>query len=894
MEYLKKRGISDEAIETFKIGFADRTLGLRLPKQNRKEGEEVRKKLKKLGILRTETGHEHFNGCAVFPIINEKGSVGEVYGRRVGPQKSKIYHLYLPGPHVGIFNPACLKNRSIILTESIIDALTFWSNGFKNVTSIYGTSGFTDELFEALIASKTEKVHFAYDNDAAGNRAAERDTSRLQSVGIECFRIKFPHGMDANEYALKVTPASKSLQILINGAAWVGGKTSKTEVASNNSTLNSTLNNLAANVSCSKAEHDEVKLPELTNGGEATNTEELQRRHLNERSENNNNNELFFDKEDNNGIKLPQLAAKQNNNYPLSKAGEDYLLNLGDRNYRIRGLQKNNSSAILKINLRLWHNDLYYLDELNLYNAKNREQFINRSASECRLEPELIKRDIGKLLLQLETLQESRLNELLEPKKPEVVLSDLQRKAAMELLESKNLLERIGNDLALTIVGESRNNLINYLGAVSRKLDKPLGIIIQSSSAAGKTSLMEATLSLMPEEERIKYSAMTGQSLYYLGEKDLKHKILAIVEEEGAEKASYALKLLQSEGELTIASTGKDPETGRMKTEEYHVEGPVMIFLTTTAIEIDEELENRCIMLTVDESREQTAAIHRMQREEETFEGLKRKKKLKEIMEVHQNAQRLLKPVPILNPYAPRLTFLDDRTRTRRDHKKYLTLIRTIALLHQYQRPLKKRDDDQFIEVTLDDIEVANKIAHDILGRSLDELSPQTRRLLSLIKKMIEQKEPSRENTPFTRREVRLFTGWSQTQLKVHLDRLEELEYIIALRGGHRGMLYEYELLFDGDIDSPKLHLCGLIDVEKLRKRAQSDNYDAKLTGVKEEFAGVNGKLTPPKRPQNGGLSGGYPGAQNAPESSGSAAFELKIDPDGAKTHKGAKKRKAS
>ena len=88
---------------------------------------------------------------------------------------------------------------------------------------------------------------------------------------------------------------------------------------------------------------------------------------------------------------------------------------------------------------------------------------------------------------------------------------------------------------------------------------------------------MESILAFIPEEARIKYSAMTGQSLYYLGE--TKHKILAIVEEEGAEKASYALKLLQSEGELTIASTGKD-EQGRMKTEEYHVEGPVMIFLT--------------------------------------------------------------------------------------------------------------------------------------------------------------------------------------------------------------------------------------------------------------------------------------------------------------------------
>ena len=103
--------------------------------------------------------------------------------------------------------------------------------------------------------------------------------------------------------------------------------------------------------------------------------------------------------------------------------------------------------------------------------------------------------------------------------------------------------------------------------AWGRKLDKPLAIIIQSTSAAGKSSLMEAVLAFVPEEERIKYSAMTGQSLYYLGDSDLKHKVLAIVEEEGAERASYALKLLQSEGELTIASTGNDPQTGRMVTQ---------------------------------------------------------------------------------------------------------------------------------------------------------------------------------------------------------------------------------------------------------------------------------------------------------------------------------------
>ena len=115
---------------------------------------------------------------------------------------------------------------------------------------------------------------------------------------------------------------------------------------------------------------------------------------------------------------------------------------------------------------------------------------------------------------------------------------------------------------------------------------------------------------------------MTGQSLFYMGETNLKNKILAIAEEEGVSSASYALKLLQSEGEVTIASTGKNAVTGNMETQTYHVEGPVMLFLTTTAIDVDEELKNRCIVLAVDEDREQTAAIHEQQRFDETLEGL--------------------------------------------------------------------------------------------------------------------------------------------------------------------------------------------------------------------------------------------------------------------------------
>lgn len=401
--------------------------------------------------------------------------------------------------------------------------------------------------------------------------------------------------------------------------------------------------------------------------------------------------------------------------------------------------------------------------------------------------------------------------------------------AALALLKAPDLTRRLVLDMERCgVVGEATNLLAGYLAAVSRKLDAPLAVLIQSSSAAGKSSLMDAVLNLVPAEERIQYSAMTGQSLFYLGETDLQHKILAIAEEEGVRQAAYALKLLQSDGELTIASTGKDDTTGNLVTKQYRVKGPVMLMLTTTAIDVDEELMNRCLVLTVNESREQTQAIHARQRAKQTLAGLMMDRDRQSIMALHQNAQRLLKAVHVVNPYADRQTFLNDKTRMRRDHMKYLTLIRAIALLHQYQRPVHSilhRDVRlEYIEVTKDDIALANRIAHEVLGRTLDELPPQPRRLLTMLRAWVLERGAALDMQPaafrFTRKQVREVTRWGDTQLKLYFARLVELEYLVAHFNGRRQST-DYELLYDGQGDGNP-HLMGLIDSATLDKEHDS------------------------------------------------------------------------
>jgi DNA primase len=209
----------------------------------------------------------------------------------------------------------------------------------------------------------------------------------------------------------------------------------------------------------------------------------------------------------------------------------------------------------------------------------------------------------------------------------------------------------------------------------------------------------------------------------------------------------------------------------------------------------------------------------------------------------------------VLNPHAPELTFPTGRTRNRRDHEKYLTLIDAIALLHQYQREAKVLAHGQpntpdgarrYIEVTLEDIALANRLAPEVLGRTLDELPPQTRRLLDQIRELMQSKRAdSKKVGPgfawFSRKELREACGWSLTQVRAHLERLVELE-CVAIRHGRLGSQFVYELLLDPAVPEAVAHV-GLIDVECLRTATQTHADNRKVAGLARGVAEPNGHL---------------------------------------------------
>jgi len=324
-------------------------------------------------------------------------------------------------------------------------------------------------------------------------------------------------------------------------------------------------------------------------------------------------------------------------------------------------------------------------------------------------------------------------------------------------------------------------------------------------------------LRFIPEEEKLSFSAMTSRSLYYLADGQLAHKVLSIAEEEGVSDASYALKILQSEGKLTIASTAKESKTGRLSTQSYEVTGPVALILTTTAIDVDEELMNRCIVLAVDEGREQTQAIHAVQRRRKTLEGLLQAAGHDALVAVHHNVQRLLRPLHVVIPQADELTYTNHALRTRRDHQKYLGLIQAVTLLMQHQRDVKEADlagvKVRYIEATDGDVKVATTLAHAILGRSLDDMAPGTRRLLGVlhehVTELAEKQGLDLGDVRFTRRDLREHLSFGDTQLKIHIRRLVDMEFLVVHRGGE-GRRLAYELAYQGEGKDGEKFLAGL------------------------------------------------------------------------------------
>ncbi len=720
-QYLAQRSINDAAtFKRFHAGYCDGSLHDVLPFD-----EQVSAGLTALGLVK-ENGKELFRECLTVPLWSLGGTCVGMYGRRLFD--SEVRHLYLPGARHGLVNlQGVCAASDIILTESIIDAMSLYAAGVKNVLACYGTGGFTSDHWEALAKYKPKKVAVCFDGDESGERAARELADELvrELRGTIIETIALPKDQDPNG---------------ILASAGVSG-------------LRRALAARTAHpFSAASAPVPAAEEP------------------------------------------APLADAPKRE---VASTPQGLTLHCGNRIYEVKASVRQGTQlrATLKAS-KASEGERFELATIDLYSHRSRDWFAGLCAELFAIEPREATADLNQVLAQLERAADAPVS---APTRVE--LTDTERDEALALLRRPTLVDDVLE--AFEHVGyadEVTNKQLGYLVATSRKLERPLSLLIESRSSAGKSALQDAVLAFVPEEECLKYSRITDQALFYTGENALEQKLLVLEEAVGMGGSAYSIRALQSGEALKVAATGKDPTTGKMRTEEYTVKARTAVMMTTTDPNFDEETRSRFIRATVNESPELTRRILEVQRHAETIEGIALKRRAERVKTMHRNAQRLLKNVTIANPFAPQLTFPATSIQARRDHKKYLGLIQTVALLHQAQRPTKTKsiygEKIDYIEVELKDIAIANRIARDVLVHGHGGVTPQARQLFARIREMVTRgtDTKTKDNAPaFTRRRLREFTGWSDWQVRTHLTELTELEYL-TVRQGAFGKEYVYVL----------------------------------------------------------------------------------------------------
>ena len=443
----------------------------------------------------------------------------------------------------------------------------------------------------------------------------------------------------------------------------------------------------------------------------------------------------------------------------------------------------------MRVTLKVQSDHLAIRHNLDLYNDTQVEKLIRKIAERLEVGTSVA----GAALLDLtEELEQYRLEEIEKKAQEQVeqrkMLTPEEIKAAKLYLSSPNLMERTREDIGKAgVIGEEDNRLLMYLIFTSRKRDNPLHLISLGNSGIGKTHLQEKVSSLIPDEDKLEITTLSGNAFYYFGQQELRNKLILIEDLDGAEDVLYPLREIKSKKQVTKTVVIKNTK-GETRTVTLKVEGPVCVAGCTTKESLYEDNANRSFLIYIDESEAQDEQIMTYQRKLSAGKiDLAEEHKLQEQF---KDMQRVLRPVQIRNPYAEMLRIPKEVFKPRRTNAHYLAFIEAVTFYHQYQRE-KYHDTEtgeEYISTTLEDIEEANRLMKAILLRKADELSGACRNYFEKLKTWL--KEESK--TAFTNKQARQALREKPSNQKKFMVQLQAYGHIKRGKGDQKkGYYYE-------------------------------------------------------------------------------------------------------
>ncbi len=511
---------------------------------------------------------------------------------------------------------------------------------------------------------------------------------------------------------------------------------------------------------------------------------------------------------------LTLLNGSKETNKSLSSGNYNYFnveLMLGevtftrdDRVYKIRGFNRENFEKKVQITFEL--DDKVFPDRIDVSRSLSRNKFAKAISNEFEISIELIQTDLANIYTILDNIQNDQYKEKCGYREKNIhttSTSDVTK--TIDLLNSRCVLNEIliKDTERLGYLGEDINKKLFYLSATSRLTGKPLSVIDISPPGTGKSFGLSSIIELMPQNEVLKYSRLTPNTLYYKSEEELRNKVLYIEELVGMEDSLNPIRMLLSSGELAISSVEKDSKNGNLRTVERRIEVEIPVMTSGTRDLYDEETLSRFITTHNDNTLSHMEQVLKSQAMKYTLNGTKNLLQRDAILKRHRDIQKVLNPeILVINQYAEKIMLNPTLHIVTRKQEHYLRLIYNIAFLRQHLKEIRHDEDrsgNKFIYVEADayDIKLANEIASHVFQYTRGDLSKRLHDAYQIIENYcisrIKNKRISIHEYKFTRRELREYANWNLSTTKCLLDELEKLEYVKRLKGS-QGSEFLYRL----------------------------------------------------------------------------------------------------
>lgn len=461
---------------------------------------------------------------------------------------------------------------------------------------------------------------------------------------------------------------------------------------------------------------------------------------------------------------------------------------------------------------------------LDLYNDNQLGKLVRVIAARLEVGMSVTEAILAELIEALEAWRLAEIQKQGPEKKEPKPLTEEEREAAEQFLKAPALMERTSAALKESgLVGEEANALILYVAMTSRQCEDPLSAICLARSGTGKSYLMERVALCMPEDSKLENTQFTENSFYYFRREEIRGRIFLIEDLDGAQAVLYPIRELQTKQRISKTVTVKD-RSGAMRTVQLVVEGPVSVIGCSTQEAIYEDNANRSLLLHLDDSKEQDARIMDYQRAARA--GLIDKAKEQEVRKQLQNVQRVLRPIKVVNPYAPLIALPQEVFKPRRTLGLLLGFVEAITFYHQLQRE-EKADEGSgeiYIETTPEDIEAALALLSDTLFRKSDELSGACRSLLEWISANV--------NGSFTAQGIRQRLRMAPRTLNRYLAELTAYGYLVQDKKKKHSAGYLYTVTSDAGSDLPEAIARQVAQViERVRAAAKREAIeDTKAT----------------------------------------------------------------